>query len=148
MGNKIIMSQNRPFILIYTKSDYADLIIDKFRQINKYTVFSTYDKSEEVLEFLRSNNHKSGKPDIILFDIDNFSGENQKLLEELKSDKDLRYIPLIVISNSDKDEDIAAAYNSYANSYIVKSKTQEGIESIINSIAGFWLSVVRFPHPD
>ncbi len=142
------MSQNRPFILIYTNSDYVDSIMDKFKQINFYSKFLTYDKLDDLNNFLVSEENKYNKPDLIIFDIDDFSTEYQSFLQKIKNDTNLRYISLIVLSNSDKDEDIVNAYNNYANSYIVKPKNDSEKDILISSIAGFWLSVVRFPNSE
>lgn len=140
------MSQRRPYILIYNESNDSSIILEKFREINPYSNFSEYYSADKVLEFFNLNSLVL--PDLIIFNLDNFSPQSRQLLQNLKSNSDIRHIPLIILSFSNSENDVVDAYDHYANSYILKSNENQDMHNIVNSIANFWLSIVRFPSND
>ena len=54
-------------------------------------------------------------------------------------------IPVIVMTSSASEEDIARSYDLHANAYVTKPVDLDGLARIVRSIDGFWFSVVRLP---
>lgn len=77
---------------------------------------------EAALDWLYGRGDETGnpRPEIILLDLNLAAVSGQAVLEELKSDTEMRHIPVIVISGSRYEEDIQAAYNNHANAFLVK----------------------------
>jgi len=77
---------------------------------------------EEALQFLR----QAGKytdaphPDLVLLDLNLPRKDGRELLAEVKNDPELRHIPVIVLSTSESDQDVARAYRLHANCYLTK----------------------------
>ena len=67
------------------------------------------------------------------------------MLAEIKSDPDLKAIPVVVLTTSNNDEDILKAYNLNANCYVVKPVGFENFMKAMQSIHHFWFSVVALP---
>ncbi len=67
------------------------------------------------------------------------------MLAELKQDPDLRRIPVVVLTSSEDQEDIANCYQSHANCYIAKPLDLEQFMVVIRSVENFWLSTVKLP---
>ena len=67
------------------------------------------------------------------------------MLEEIKKDKDLRCIPVIVLTTSQAEEDILKAYGLNANCYITKPVDLDQFIKVVRSIEEFWLSIVKLP---
>jgi CheY-like chemotaxis protein len=67
-------------------------------------------------------------------------------LLEIKSDEYLRQIPVVVLTTSTAEEDIARAYSSHANCYISKPVDLEQFLRVASSIESFWLNFVKLPH--
>ena len=102
---------------------------------------------EEALEFVhRKNGHgEAPRPDMILLDLNLPRKSGQDVLKEIKNDKDLRRIPVVVLTTSKNSEDVAAVYDLNANCYVVKPLDLDQFVQVIESIDNFWLSVVTLP---
>lgn len=101
----------------------------------------------EALCFL----HREGKytnaprPDIILLDLNLPKKDGREVLMEIKSDEDLKRIPVVILTTSKADEDIAGTYDLHANCYITKPVDFDQFINVIKSIEHFWLTVVKLP---
>lgn len=108
---------------------------------------SVVEDGEEALRYL----HKEGKytratrPDFIFLDLNLPKKNGQEVLREIKSDKDLKQIPVIVLTTSKAKEDIKKAYDNYANCYITKPDNLEQFANIARTIKDFWRTVVKLP---
>ncbi|HCK20993.1 MAG TPA: response regulator [Bacteroidetes bacterium] len=102
----------------------------------------------EALEFLR----KQGKfalsptPDIILLDLNLPRKDGREVLAEVKTDEVLRFIPVIVLTTSDSEQDITKAYSLYANCFITKPVDLDQFIFIIRQIEIFWFQVIKLPN--
>lgn len=102
---------------------------------------------EEAMEFLhRKGDYKDVPcPDIILLDLNLPKKDGREVLEEIKSDDNLKRIPIIVLTTSNAEEDICKVYNLHANSYITKPVDLDQLLKVIRTIEDFWLEVVKLP---
>jgi len=82
---------------------------------------------------------------MILLDLNLPRKSGQDVLKEIKNDKDLRRIPVVVLTTSKNSEDVAAVYDLNANCYVVKPLDLDQFVQVIESIDNFWLSVVTLP---
>ena len=102
---------------------------------------------EEASDFLyrRGQYADVNRPDLILLDLDLPKKNGKELLNEIKADKDLKRIPVVVLTSSDADTDIANSYDLHANCYITKPVVFEKLAEVVKAIDFFWLSIVRLP---
>lgn len=102
---------------------------------------------DEAIAFLRRQGQyeSAPRPDLIFLDLNVPKRDGRTLLAELKSDPELRNIPVIVLTTSEADEDISQAYDLYANCYVKKPVEMQRFIQMIQSVKGFWLNVVRLP---
>ena len=102
----------------------------------------------EAMEFLNRKGQfaEAPVPDIILLDLNLPRKDGREVLEEIKGDRLLRRIPVVVLTTSESDQDILNAYDLHANSYIAKPVDLDRFIKVIKSIEGFWLSVVKLPN--
>lgn len=84
-------------------------------------------------------------PDLILLDLNLPKKDGREVLEEIKSDKDLKHIPVVILTTSKAEEDIFRAYDLYANCYITKPVDLDQFIAVIKSIEDFWFSIVKLP---
>lgn len=103
----------------------------------------------EALAFLRQEGPfiDAPRPDIILLDLNLPRLDGRKVLESIKTDPQIRYIPIIVLSTSDDSEDIVTSYNLHANCYITKPMELAQFNTVIQRIEMFWFSVATLPRP-
>ena len=101
----------------------------------------------EAMAFLKSNggNPKHTRPDLILLDLNLPKKSGLELLEEIKSDDELKTIPVIVLTTSTSQEDIIKSYGLHANCYITKPVDLEMFINVVKSINDFWLTIVKLP---
>lgn len=102
---------------------------------------------EEALQFLRRNGEfaRVPRPDIILLDLNLPRVDGREVLEVIKSDDELKRIPVVVLTTSDDEKDILASYNLHANCYITKPVDLNRFVQIVKSIEGFWFQIVKLP---
>jgi CheY-like chemotaxis protein len=71
--------------------------------------------------------------------------DGREVLEELKTDPDLKTIPVVVLTTSKAEQDVFQSYQLHANCYITKPVNFERFIEVIQSIEQFWLSAVVLP---
>jgi CheY-like chemotaxis protein len=87
----------------------------------------------------------SPRPSLVLLDLNLPGTDGRQVLEEIKKDRSLRTIPVIVFTTSSDRRDIAACYRAGANSYIQKPVDLAGLVTAIQRIRDFWFEVVSVP---
>jgi len=93
-----------------------------------------------ALDFLRQH-----KPDLILLDLNLPKVDGREVLERIKTDERLHHIPVIVVTSSQTEEDIARSYRVNANAYVTKPIDPAVFLKAVNAIGAFWLEIVRLP---
>ena len=101
----------------------------------------------EALQFLRQDGEYADepRPDLVLLDLNMPRKDGQDVLEELQEDPDLRRIPVVVLTSSESEEDIAKSYELNANAYLTKPVDFDGFIEIVNRMENFWFKVVKLP---
>jgi CheY-like chemotaxis protein len=101
----------------------------------------------EALDFLhRRNGHeKSPRPDLVLLDLNLPRKDGREVLEEVKADKDLRTIPVVVLTTSEAEEDILRSYDLHANAYVTKPVDFDRFIEVVRLIDDFFVTVVKLP---
>ncbi len=102
----------------------------------------------EALDFLhKRGKHKDApKPDIILLDLNLPKKDGREVLEEIKADKKLMRIPVVILTTSKAEEDVLRTYALHANCYVTKPVDLEQFIKVVKSIDNFWLTVVTLPN--
>ena len=101
----------------------------------------------EALEFLRreGKHAKAPHPDIILLDLNLPKKDGREVLSEIKSDDQLKHIPVVILTTSKAEEDVLRSYKLHANCYITKPVDLGKFIVVVQSIDRFWLTVVTLP---
>jgi CheY-like chemotaxis protein len=85
------------------------------------------------------------RPDIILLDLNLPKKDGREVLSEIKTDNDLKRIPVVVLTTSKAEEDVLRAYSFNANCYITKPVDLEQFIRVVKAIEEFWLTIVKLP---
>jgi len=123
------------------------LIIEALKDSKIYNTLDVVEDGPDALEYL----HKQGKyaakatPDLILLDFDLPTLSGKEVLEQVKTHKDLRVIPVIVLTVSQSEQDILRAYHLQANAYVNKPIDLDQFISIVRSIENFWFTILKLP---
>lgn len=101
----------------------------------------------EALAFLRNEPgfEDAPRPHLILLDLNMPRMDGRELLKIIKSDEDLKTIPVVVLTTSSDEKDMLESYGLHANAYIVKPVSFSKFSNAIKVIEDHWFLVVRVP---
>ena len=101
----------------------------------------------EAIQFLEKKGKysKEKTPDIILLDINLPKMNGQEVLKNIKSNQDLKSLPVIIFTTSSSERDIFESYKNHANCFITKPVDVNDFLNVILSIEKFWSSVIQLP---
>ncbi|MGE3166810.1 MAG: response regulator [Planctomycetota bacterium] len=102
----------------------------------------------ECMAFLRKEGRyaTAPKPDIILLDLNMPVMSGREVMEEIGADPSLRALPVVVLTTSENDLDVADMYNLRCSSYIVKPVDFEKFQQVIREFTRYWFTLVVLPH--
>ena len=102
---------------------------------------------EQAMDFVRRQGAFADaiRPDMILLDLNLPRKDGREVLAEIKTDPQLRTIPVIMLTTSKADHDIAECYRRRVNSYIAKPVGLDDFVKVVQAIESYWLGVVRLP---
>jgi CheY-like chemotaxis protein len=102
---------------------------------------------DEALAFLRQEgvHHGAVRPDLILLDLNLPRVDGREVLATIKASPDLRRIPVVVLTTSSAEEDIARSYDLHANAYVTKPVDFDEFVSAVRQIDDFFFTVVNRP---
>lgn len=102
---------------------------------------------EDAISFLhkRDGFADAPTPDLILLDLNLPRRDGREVLGHIKSDPHLRRIPVVILTTSDAEDDVQAAYDLHANAYVRKPANFERFVSSVRAIDSFFTKVVTLP---
>jgi len=144
-------------ITILMADDDADdrmLAEDAMKESRLGNTFRTVEDGQELMDYLtRRGKYAHGnapRPGLILLDLNMPRMDGREALAQIKSDPDLRCIPVVILTTSKTEEDVLRSYNLGANSFISKPVTFDRLVDIVRTLGDYWLRVVELPvgaHP-
>ena len=139
----------KPVEILLVEDNPGDvrLVKESLKDIKVLNNLRVAKDGQEALDFLhREGNHtEAPHPDLILLDLNLPKKDGREVLGEIKADKDLKRIPVVVLTTSKAKEDILKSYNLQANCYITKPVDLDEFVKVIKSIKDFWLTIVKLP---
>ncbi|MCF6154585.1 MAG: response regulator [Candidatus Brocadia sp.] len=101
----------------------------------------------EAMSFLRKKDKYANapRPDLILLDLNLPKKDGREVLAEIKSEEDLKSIPVVVLTISKSEEDILRSYNLHANCYVTKPIDFDQFTTVVKAIENFWFTIVKLP---
>ena len=143
-------SATRAIEVLLIEDDPGDELITReaFEHNKISNILHVAHDGEEGLDFLyqRGSHEGASRPDLILLDLNLPKYDGRQLLEQIKSDKDLCHIPVVVLSTSSAEEDILKSYKLHANAYVTKPVDLDQFMSVVRQIDEFFVQVVRLPN--
>jgi len=141
-----------PVILLLADDDPDDREMTRiaFNKVPFPIQLYTVGDGEELLEFLRHTGKfappaLSPTPGLILLDLNMPRKDGREALMEIKADRALRRIPVVVMTTSTAETDIFRTYDLGSNSYISKPVTQAGLIEVAMALGRYWFKIVTLP---
>jgi CheY-like chemotaxis protein len=148
------MSGDRIRILL-AEDDPDDRLLTR-RALTKSRLANTIvavEDGEELMDYLNrrgpyADPEASPRPGLILLDLNMPRMDGREALKLIKSDPDLRRIPVIVLTTSDAEHDILQSYDLGVNAFVTKPVTFDGLVDAIQALGEFWLEIVKLPNEE
>ncbi len=139
----------QPYHFLLVEDNPGDALLTKEALIagNIDHVLDVATDGVEALTYL----HREGayvnaaRPDLVLLDLNLPGLDGREVLASLKSDPNLRRIPVVVLSSSKAEKDILRSYDLHANCYVVKPPNLQAFFDAIRQIQTFWCTVSELP---
>jgi CheY-like chemotaxis protein len=142
----------RPFDILLVEDNPADveITVEAFRRSRKGNRVSVCRDGEEALDFLfqRSRYARAGsapRPDLILLDLNLPKKNGIEVIEQLKATDALKSIPVVVLTTSDRAEDVQRCYRLGANNYLTKPVQFDDCVKLVSDIQQYWLETSKLP---
>ena len=126
-------------------ADDRTLLRDAFSLNGRKEGIQFVNDGQELLNFLADRKNEDQLPDLILMDLNMPRKDGREALKEIKNNPLLAQIPVIVMSTSRSEDDIASTYQLGVNSYIIKPSNFQTLVSSIKNLCSFWLNTSTLP---
>lgn len=140
-------SRSVEILLVEDNEDDVVIIKEAFVESRLVNVINTVSDGEEALAYLR----REGKykvvrlPDLVLLDINMPKKNGFEVMQEMKADPRLQTLPVIMLTMSERDEDIIRSYANGACSYIRKPVDLDQFHTVIKQFELYWTTISRIP---
>ena len=137
-------------LLVEDNAGDARLTLEAFKEAKVINHLTVVNDGVKALAYLRREEPYADAvaPDLILLDLNLPKMDGREVLAAIKTDEHLMKIPVVVLTTSASQDDIARAYGSHANCYITKPVDLDQFLRAVHSIESFWLSLVKLPPPN
>ncbi|MEM1042917.1 MAG: response regulator [Bacteroidota bacterium] len=139
----------RPIEILLVEDSPGDvtLTIEALRDAKVANNLHVARDGEEALRFLRKEREFEGvpRPDLMLLDLNMPKKSGHEVLAEMRADDRFKKIPVVVLTTSQSEDDVAAVYNLAANCYVAKPVDLDQFLEVVRAIDDFWLSLVKLP---
>ena len=129
------------------------LIRDALKESRLKNGIQSVEDGEELMQYLRNEGKYSDKkkyptPGIILLDLNMPKMDGREALKEIKADKNLRSIPIVILTTSKAEEDILKTYNLGVSSFITKPVKFSTMVDVMKTLNKYWFEIVELPNRD
>ncbi len=143
---------HNPIVILLADDDADDRMLarDALTESRLANDFRTVEDGEELLDYLKSRGKYADRaahprPGLILLDLNMPRLDGREALREIKSDPELRQIPVVVLTTSKAEEDIYRSYDMGVNSFITKPVTFDGLVGVMKTLGRYWIEIVELP---
>jgi chemotaxis family two-component system response regulator Rcp1 len=134
-------------LLVEDNQADADLAIEALKDAKVTVDLSVVDDGEKAINYLYQKGEyaQATRPDLILLDLNLPKLDGREVLAKIKSDPALMCLPVVVLTTSDSEQDVAKMYSQHANCYIKKPVDFDQFYNAITEVTDFWFNVVKLP---
>jgi CheY-like chemotaxis protein len=146
-NDRMSPSSGRDILLVEDNPGDVMLAQEAFQEVAVPVTLHVVGDGDQAMRFLHAEAPYADRvlPELILLDLKLPGKDGTQVLREIKDDPNLRRIPILVLTTSAARQDILAAYELHANSYLRKPVSFEEFVELARMIAQYWLGVVHLP---
>ena len=142
----------KPIVILMADDDADDRMLtrDALEESRVLNELKFVEDGEELMEYLHRKGkfaepESSPKPGLILLDLNMPKKDGREALKEIKSDPNLRRIPVVIMTTSKAEEDIYRSYDFGASSFITKPVTFDRLVDLMRALGEYWVEFVELP---
>lgn len=146
------MTSHKSIVILMADDDADDRLLakDALTECRITNDLHFVENGEELLDYLRQTGKYASasgntKPGLILLDLNMPRKDGREALQEIKSDPQLRSIPVVVLTTSRADTDISRIYELGANSFITKPVSFDALVKVMGDLVHYWFELVELP---
>ena len=146
------MNGGEPLIILFIEDDpaHAEITMRNFKKNRiRNRIIHLWDGQEALDYLFRQGNYtdpeSSPVPHLILLDLRLPKVDGLEVLEKIRSNGNLRYIPTVILSTSEAEIDISKAYDHNVNSYLVKPLDFKQFADMIETFGFYWVVWNKYP---
>lgn len=137
-------------LLVEDNADHAELVMRSLTEHGVANQLHHVPDGEAALDYLfhrgdYADPQRSPRPHLVLLDLRLPKVDGLDVLKAMKTDDLLRRIPVVVLTTSDAERDMARAYDAYVNSYLVKPVDWLKFAKVVQDLGFYWLAWNRVP---
>jgi len=147
------MSPDDPMLLVEDTPEDYEATVRAFRKAGLTNPIHRCTDGDDALDYLHQRGayasaERAPRPSLILLDLNLPGTDGKEVLVEIKTNSDLRSIPVIMFSSSSDPRDIERCYAAGANSYVPKPMSVAGLFDTIVQLKEFWFRTALLPGRD
>lgn len=146
------MSNGKPVTILLAEDDpaHAEIVRRTMAMVRIANHMEHVEDGQDALDYLFRRNQfsdpvKSPRPGLILLDLRMPRVDGLEVLKKIKIDPDLMQIPVVILTTSATETDMARAYKHHANSYLIKPVDFTKFTAMMEIIGYYWLMWNRTP---
>jgi CheY-like chemotaxis protein len=137
-------------LLVEDNDDHAELVLRSLEDHHVANNITRASDGQEALDYLLRRGRYSDPatapfPDLILLDLRLPRVDGLDVLEQIKSNPELSDIPVVVLTTSQAEQDLARAYQRKANAYVLKPVDFDKFIELMRDLGFFWLAWNQHP---
>lgn len=146
------MKDIKPILLAEDSLADAEMAIDALREANLANPIVHVEDGVEAMEYLlregRFAERETGDPSVLLLDIKMPRMDGLEVLQRIRSNDDLKHIPVVILSSSREESDLARSWNLGVNAYVVKPVDINQFFEAVKTLGRFWAVFNQRPQHD
>lgn len=142
----------QPIVILMADDDADDRMLtkDALEESRVLNELRFVEDGEELMNYLTrkgkyADEADSPRPGLILLDLNMPKKDGREALKEIKSDPNLRRIPVVVMTTSKAEEDVFRSYDFGASSFITKPVTFDRLVELMRALGEYWVEFVELP---
>ena len=143
------LTRSGPVLLVEDNIAHAELIMAAAAANEPQLKMIHLIDGEAALEYiaaaLETDGGEKRLPSLILLDLQLPKMDGLEVLRRLKNSPDTRWIPVVILTTSESENDLRRAYDQHANGYLVKPTTFEEFSNMMRAMGDYWLGHNRRP---
>lgn len=145
-----MMGEPLTILLVEDNPDHAELVIRNMEDAQVANRIFHVTDGEMALEYLHgrsgyADRNRYPMPDLVLLDLRLPKIDGLEVLKEVKADARLRTIPVVILTTSEAERDMAMAYEYHANSYVTKPVDFSTFSKLLQDLGFYWLAWNKRP---